>query len=222
MIPKHHRRNVARIYLTCKSSKILVVIYYKRYKYDIARIKCTCYIFNRRRDAILDKIRQLETSSDSEFEEDEDFVSLVKENKLQKISEETNENEGMDTTGAPRENRPARRRYKKPNKVCLILKCISIYHNYHFIGMITEIFSQKRNSPCRVMLSEWLVDKPTDFYENWMGVFCPVGKRCLVVASRGKTCVFSRTHEYMGVFQSHLPGGSKLNSKDREYLMSFK
>lgn len=34
------------------------------------------------------------------------------------------------------------------------------------------------------MLSEWLVDVPADFTEEWCTVPCPVGKRCLVVASR--------------------------------------
>lgn len=68
------------------------------------------------------------------------------------------------------------------------------------------------------MLSEWLLERPDDFEENWMGILCPVGKRCLVVASRSRTCVYSRTFEYMGMFQSHLPGGRNVDSRDRKLL----
>ena len=34
------------------------------------------------------------------------------------------------------------------------------------------------------MYSEWLVEVPEDFAQEWLTVICPVGKRCLVVASR--------------------------------------
>lgn len=34
------------------------------------------------------------------------------------------------------------------------------------------------------MLSEWLVEVPSDLASQWLLVLCPVGKRCLVVASR--------------------------------------
>lgn len=34
------------------------------------------------------------------------------------------------------------------------------------------------------MLSEWLVDLPVDFEQEWIMVISPIGKRCLVVASR--------------------------------------
>ena len=36
----------------------------------------------------------------------------------------------------------------------------------------------------QIMLSEWLVEVPEDFETNWLVVPCPIGKRCLVVASR--------------------------------------
>jgi snurportin-1 len=32
------------------------------------------------------------------------------------------------------------------------------------------------------MFSEWLEEEPADFYQDWIMVVCPVGKRCLVVA----------------------------------------
>ena len=36
----------------------------------------------------------------------------------------------------------------------------------------------------QIMLSEWLVEVPDDFSRSWFMVPSPVGKRCLVVASR--------------------------------------
>lgn len=36
----------------------------------------------------------------------------------------------------------------------------------------------------QLMLSEWLVDVPADLSSDWLVVVCPVGKRCLVVASK--------------------------------------
>ena len=34
------------------------------------------------------------------------------------------------------------------------------------------------------MMSEWLVDLPANFEENWTMVVSPIGKRCLIIASR--------------------------------------
>lgn len=36
----------------------------------------------------------------------------------------------------------------------------------------------------QIMLSEWLVDVPNDLEENWLMVLSPMGKRCLLVASK--------------------------------------
>ena len=38
----------------------------------------------------------------------------------------------------------------------------------------------------QIMLSEWLVEVPEDFETSWLVMPCPIGKRCLVVASRVK------------------------------------
>lgn len=35
-----------------------------------------------------------------------------------------------------------------------------------------------------LMLSEWMIEKPEDFHENWFVVPCPKGRRLLVVASQ--------------------------------------
>lgn len=36
----------------------------------------------------------------------------------------------------------------------------------------------------QIMLSEWLLEVPNDFSTSWLAVPCPVGKRCLLVASK--------------------------------------
>ena len=44
------------------------------------------------------------------------------------------------------------------------------------------------------MLSEWLVDVPTELDTDWLMVVCPVGKRSLIVASKvGALCTSSLT-----------------------------
>ena len=60
----------------------------------------------------------------------------------------------------------------------------------------------------QLMLSEWLVDVPKDFHQNWLMIVCPVGKRCLVIASKGSTTVHSRTGVFKKQFPSNLPGGN--------------
>ncbi|XP_046438066.1 snurportin-1-like [Daphnia pulex] len=59
----------------------------------------------------------------------------------------------------------------------------------------------------QIMLSEWLDEVPVDFETNWLIMPCPVGKRCLVVASRGWTKVYSKSGFLITEFQSQLPGG---------------
>ncbi|KAG8192213.1 hypothetical protein JTE90_009973 [Oedothorax gibbosus] len=61
----------------------------------------------------------------------------------------------------------------------------------------------------QLMLSEWLVEVPSDLESLWYLVLCPVGKRCLVVASRGRTKVFTKSGYQVTSFQSHIPGGNK-------------
>lgn len=59
------------------------------------------------------------------------------------------------------------------------------------------------------MLSEWLVDVPKDFEENWMVAVVPIGRRSLVVSARKTTNVYSRMGNLVRNFPSLLPGGSK-------------
>ena len=72
----------------------------------------------------------------------------------------------------------------------------------------------------QLMMSEWLVDVPSDFTENWLVTVCPVGKRCLVVANRRTTKAYSRTGAFINCFPSLLPGGSsRTHRTSRDYCV---
>lgn len=64
----------------------------------------------------------------------------------------------------------------------------------------------------QLMLSEWLVEIPPDFEENWLMMLCPTGRRNLVVASRGRTNNYTKSGYRMDTFSSGLPGGNKMSS----------
>lgn len=59
----------------------------------------------------------------------------------------------------------------------------------------------------KVMLSEWLLDRPMDFETDWLLKAVPVGKRCLVISNKGQTVAYSRTGRFLNSFYSQLPGG---------------
>lgn len=61
----------------------------------------------------------------------------------------------------------------------------------------------------QLMLSEWMKNVPTDIVEHWAFCVCPVGKRCLVVASRGTTAAYRRSGSVLARFPSTLPGGAR-------------
>ncbi|NXQ57577.1 SPN1 protein, partial [Anthoscopus minutus] len=70
----------------------------------------------------------------------------------------------------------------------------------------------------QLMLSEWLVDVPSDLEQEWVVVVCPVGKRSLVVASRGTTAAYTKSGFCVNRFPSLLPGGNRYNSNsDKAY-----
>ncbi|MCP9261500.1 Snurportin-1 [Dirofilaria immitis] len=59
-----------------------------------------------------------------------------------------------------------------------------------------------------LMLSEWLVDIPESLSKDWICLPCPVGRRCLVVASNGVTSTYSKAGYLITQFHSYLPGGN--------------
>jgi snurportin-1 len=86
----------------------------------------------------------------------------------------------------------------------------------------THTKKQKRLGPYKdqLMLSEWLVDIPADFSTQWLLVVCPVGKRGLVIASKGLTSVYTKSGHCVNRFPSALPGGSrKTGSKVTDYCI---
>lgn len=64
----------------------------------------------------------------------------------------------------------------------------------------------------QLMLSEWLVDVPADLSSDWLMVVCPVGKRSLVVASKGSTSSYTKSGYCVNRFPSLIPGGTRQNS----------
>ncbi len=62
----------------------------------------------------------------------------------------------------------------------------------------------------QLMLSEWLeqIDNE-DLEKNWIMCLCPIGKRCLVVASEGCTSVYNKGGKLIARHSSKLPGGSR-------------
>ncbi len=67
-----------------------------------------------------------------------------------------------------------------------------------------------------LMLSEWLVDIPGELSTEWTMVPCPVGRRCLIVASNGSTKCYAKNGRLLSTFQSALPGGH--HKKGRELV----
>lgn len=71
--------------------------------------------------------------------------------------------------------------------------------------------SKKRHKPFAntLMLSEWLKTRPEDLESSWTAVPCPVGRHCLIVASKGRTRAYRKSGQIFKDFQSCLPGGAK-------------
>lgn len=69
-------------------------------------------------------------------------------------------------------------------------------------------FPQKYKKFNRMMLSEWMLDVPQDFCENWIMVPCPIGKRSRLISRRGITKAYSRKGVLCDTFPSALPGGN--------------
>nr|XP_014332487.1 PREDICTED: snurportin-1 isoform X1 [Bos mutus] len=72
----------------------------------------------------------------------------------------------------------------------------------------------------QLMLSEWLIDVPSDLGQEWIVVVCPVGKRSLIVASQGLTSAYTKSGYCVNTFPSLLPGGNRRNSTtEKDYTI---
>lgn len=79
----------------------------------------------------------------------------------------------------------------------------SIFTRAHFLILIDNSIRDQ------IMYSETLESIPNDFYENWVMMICPKGKRCLVTSGSGETIARSRAGNIIGKFQSMIPNGSR-------------
>eukprot|EP01135_Chromosphaera_perkinsii_P004963 Nk52_evm7s307 gene=Nk52_evmTU7s307 len=61
----------------------------------------------------------------------------------------------------------------------------------------------------QLMMAEKLESLPMDLEGKWLVIACPVGKRCLVISSRGRTNVWLSNGHHFKCFQAILPGGCK-------------
>ena len=74
-----------------------------------------------------------------------------------------------------------------------------------------QVSKRRSKYPYRnqLMLSEWMLEVPADFEENWLAMIVPVGRRSLVVSARKTTYAYSRAGAVLKNFPSLLPGGCK-------------
>ncbi|TNN00403.1 hypothetical protein fugu_011649 [Takifugu bimaculatus] len=79
-------------------------------------------------------------------------------------------------------------------------------------GMEIERRKLPKHYANQLMLSEWLVDVPAELDTDWLMVVCPVGKRSLIVASKGSTAAYTKSGYCVNRFPSLLPGGNRHNS----------
>ncbi|XP_071778424.2 snurportin-1 [Centroberyx gerrardi] len=79
-------------------------------------------------------------------------------------------------------------------------------------GMEIERRKLPKHYANQLMLSEWLVDVPAELDADWLMVVCPVGKRSLIVASKGSTAAYTKSGYCVNRFPSLLPGGNRHNS----------
>ncbi|ELT88614.1 hypothetical protein CAPTEDRAFT_106937 [Capitella teleta] len=78
--------------------------------------------------------------------------------------------------------------------------CFRIF-SFHFPTL--HFFSMQ------LMYSEWMLEPPDDLVSDWLMMPCPVGRRNLVVASRGATKVYAKNGYQLMRFPSSLPGGCR-------------
>ncbi|CAB3239863.1 unnamed protein product [Arctia plantaginis] len=62
-----------------------------------------------------------------------------------------------------------------------------------------------------LMMSEWMIEKPEDFNENWFVIPCPKGMRTLLVACNGNTKFYTKHGTFRSACHTALPGGNPLD-----------
>ncbi|CAH0724767.1 unnamed protein product, partial [Brenthis ino] len=70
-----------------------------------------------------------------------------------------------------------------------------------------------------LMLSEWMIEKPSDFSQNWYVVPCPKAVRLLVVANHGTTKFYTKYGHFKFERHTGLPGGNPYNFYRKNYCV---
>lgn len=66
------------------------------------------------------------------------------------------------------------------------------------------------------MLSEWLVDVPSELDTDWLMLVCPVGKRSLIVASKVRLLSLSLVSHDIATLLENLTHTSTKSTSDRQ------
>lgn len=75
-----------------------------------------------------------------------------------------------------------------------------------YVAGFTEAPTTYRNI---LMLSEWMVERPYNFENDWLVTPCPKGTRCLLIASMGYTKLYNKYGMLLSTCSTALPGGNK-------------
>ncbi|XP_067013726.1 snurportin-1 [Anabrus simplex] len=59
----------------------------------------------------------------------------------------------------------------------------------------------------KLMMSEWLIEVPSNLADSWYMVPCPKGRRTLIITARGSTRSYNKYGCFTASFPSVLPGG---------------
>eukprot|EP01147_Barroeca_monosierra_P009865 gene9864-2056_t len=94
------------------------------------------------------------------------------------------------------------------NPVDTVQDCVNGYQKQNGQPKTQMAPRCKSSFEYQIMTAEELEDDiPDNLVEAWQMVICPKGKRCLIVAARGITRIYSRKGRSLAQFSSLLPGG---------------
>eukprot|EP00892_Ulva_mutabilis_P003393 jgi/Ulvmu1/1425/UM011_0154.1 len=72
-----------------------------------------------------------------------------------------------------------------------------------------------------LMMYEWMIGLPQDLGPGWRVLARPEGKRCLLIASRGRTVTRTNNGQVLHIFPSALPNGSANSRKQNRAAFSI-
>lgn len=60
----------------------------------------------------------------------------------------------------------------------------NILQEYKPSAYVPGFSNRKKDLSEELMLSEWMIERPEDFEDNWLALACPKGIRVLLVATK--------------------------------------